>query len=229
MRLCIAEGAERIELCDCAEFGVGHFDSDTLAWQHRVDLHEPWQADAFVQRHLRGAGQLYELRKALASQALQVHRLSDEQVLHQVIHELRFGGLRADVYSRKTQPAARLDAALATPVVARPERPTPAAITPTSPPQPAPVSPPTAPPQVAETQSPEQAAAQDKLAEMLEQAAQTAAPLCEICELAKSSKAPAVDNAGQQQREAVQDEQAQVLEQAAVTGTAFCEVCERNA
>ena len=64
---------------------------------------------------------------------------------------------------------------------------------------------------------------------MLEQAAQTAAPLCEICELAKSSKAPAVDNAGQQQREAVQDEQAQVLEQAAVTGTAFCEVCERNA
>lgn len=231
MEVWVADGTERIGLCQQAEFDLQRQDSSVLAWQHRLDLNDPWRAEAFVQRHLRGPGELYELRSLLARQTLMIHRLSDEQVLRQVANELCFGHLRADRYAWRSHPTIRDNAAGDSPVVV----PAPVSAVSTTPPavpvEPVPVTSAEAPvaaqASVAAQPAAEVAAAQDTLAAMLEQAAQDVAPFCEVCELARRSRAAALAESPAPAVAAVQDAQAAVLEQAAVSGTPFCEACER--
>ncbi|MCU1732682.1 MULTISPECIES: hypothetical protein [unclassified Pseudomonas] len=231
MRLWVADGAEQIELCEQAEFSTSRPDSGALAWQRRVELHDVWQADAFVQRHLRGTGQLFELRRVLARQTLMIHQLSDDQVLQQVANELRFGSLRADVYVHRPRVWPRVDTFASPAVVAPSERPAAvAAAAPASPPPPveaaaapAPAPAPAVVAAVVEQPTAEVAAAQETLAAMLEQGAQDATPFCEVCEQARA----AADPVPSPEAAAVQDAQAAVLEQAAEEGTPFCEVCEQ--
>lgn len=237
MRLWVADGAEQIELCEQAEFSTSRTDSGALAWQRRVELHDAWQADAFVQRHLRGTGQLFELRRVLARQTLMIHQLSDDQVLQQVANELRFGSLRADVYVHRPRVRPRDDIFASPAVVASSERPAAvAAAAPASPPPPveaaaapAPAPAPAVAAAVVEQPTAEVAAAQETLAAMLEQGAQEATPFCEVCEQARQAQAaPAVaDATPSPEAAAVQDAQAAVLEQAAEEGTPFCEACEQ--
>lgn len=237
MRLWVADGAEQIELCEQAEFSTSRPDSGALAWQRRVELHDVWQADAFVQRHLRGTGQLFELRRVLARQTLMIHQLSDDQVLQQVANELRFGSLRADVYVHRPRVWPRVDTFASPAVVAPSERPAAvAAAAPASPPPPveaaaapAPAPAPAVVAAVVEQPTAEVAAAQETLAAMLEQGAQEATPFCEVCEQARQARtAPAVaDATPSPEAAAVQDAQAAVLEQAAEEGTPFCEACEQ--
>lgn len=231
MRLWVADGAEQIELCEQAEFSASRPDSGALAWQRRVELHDSWQADAFVQRHLRGTGQLFELRRVLARQTLMIHQLSDDQVLQQVANELRFGSLRADVYVHRPRVWPRVDTFASPAVVAPSERP--AAAAPASPPPPveaaaapAPAPAPAVVAAVVEQPTAEVAAAQETLAAMLEQGAQEATPFCEVCEQARQARA-AADPVPSPEAAAVQDAQAAVLEQAAEEGTPFCEACEQ--
>ncbi|MFJ4376145.1 hypothetical protein ACIP1T_26465 [Pseudomonas japonica] len=234
MQLWIADGVEQIGLCEQAGFDVALPQDPSLAWQQRLDLGDAWQADAFVQRHLRDASRVHELRGLLARQTLPIHRLSDEQVLQQVANELRFGTLRADRYAWRAQVPTRSVAAATAKVVAPlakpaavPERveavePEPvAALAPAA--APAPVEAPQAAP------ADDVAQVQEALASMLEQAAQQATPLCEVCEQVKAQQVAAAASAEQARVEAVQDAQAGVLEQAAENGTPFCEICERGA
>ena len=216
MRIWLADGVEQIGLCEQAEFPAIARDGGNLSWQRRVDLGDAWQAEAFVQFHLRD--RLFELRAMLARQTLLIHRLSDEQVLHQVANELQFGNLRADRYAWRAQVITH--AAEAVTVVAAPAPPAPQperveAVVPVAVAKEAPVT------------SPAQAEAQDTLAAMLEQAAQEAAPFCEACELAKAQPAAALAAVEPTAAEQVQDAQAQVLEQAAQQAMPFCEICEQ--
>ena len=230
MELWVADGTERIGLCQQAEFDLLRQDSSVLAWQHRLDLNDPWRAEAFVHRHLRGPGELYELRSLLARQTLMIHRLSDEQVLRQVANELCFGNLRADLYAWRPHPTIRDNDAGDSPVVV----PAPVSVVSTTPPsapvEPVPVVSSEAPVAAVETASAqptaEVVAAQDTLAAMLEQAAQDAAPFCEVCELARRSRAAAPAESPAPAVAAVQDAQAAALEQAAKEAVPFCEVCE---
>lgn len=228
MRLWLADGVEHIGLCEQAGFDTIVHERANLAWQQRLELNDAWQAEAFVQRHLRH--RLFEVRGLLARQILLVHRLSDEQVLRQVANELQFGTLRADLYAWRPQVITRTAEAavvsVAAPVVqpvAQPERveavaPQPvAAVVPAPVPEAASVAPSTA-----------VAQAQDTLASMLEQAAQEATPFCEECERAKASDAAAGEPlAPSAEVQATQDAQAAVLEQAAQQATPLCEVCEQ--
>ncbi|MFD2641663.1 hypothetical protein [Pseudomonas japonica] len=234
MQLWIADGVEQIGLCEQAGFDVTLPSDPTLAWQQRLDLGDAWQADAFVQRHLREASRVHELRGLLARQTLPIHRLSDEQVLQQVANELRFGTLRADRYTWRERVPTRSVAAATVKVVAPLAKPAPvperveavepepiATVAPAE--TPVPVEAPVAAP------ADDVAQVQEALASMLEKAAQEATPFCEVCEQVKAQQVAAATSAEQARVEAVQDAQAGVLEQAAENGTPFCEICERGA
>jgi|GEM_PF-4486220 len=228
MRLWVADGIEHIGLCEQAGFDAVVHERANLAWQSRLDLHDAWQADAFVQRHLRH--RLFEVRGLLARQTLLIHRLSDEQVLRQVANELQFGTLRADLYAWRPQVITRVAEAavvtVAAPVVqpvVQPERVEAVAPQPVVAVVPAP-----APEAASVTPSTAVAQAQDTLASMLEQAAQEATPLCEECERAKAGQEVAVEPVIlSAEVQATQDAQAAVLEQAAQQATPLCEVCEQ--
>jgi len=235
MRLWIADGGTQIGVCEQAGFAGAAPDSPTLAWQRRLDLGDAWQAEAFVQRHLRDADRVHELRGWLVRQSLMVHRLSDEQVLQQVANELRFGSLRADLYAWRALVPTRSAEAASPKVVAPLAKPAPVperveAVEPA--PAVAVAEAPAASeaPVAAQAATAEVAQLQEALASMLEQAAQDATPLCEVCELAQAQQQDAAAAAAAQAEvEGVQDAQAAVLEQAAESGTPFCEICERKA
>lgn len=221
MRLWVAEGVEHIGLCEQAGFDAVVHERANLAWQQRLDLQDAWQADAFVQRHLRH--RLFEVRGLLARQTLLIHRLSDEQVLRQVANELQFGTLRADLYAWRPQVITRaaeavvVVAAPVAKVAPQPERveaqvPTPEPAVAPAPVSEAPVAAPSA----------EVVALQDAMAATLELAAQDGTALCEVCEQAKAQP-PAEPSP----REVLQAAQAATLEKAAESGTPFCEVCEQ--
>jgi len=229
MRLWLADGVEQIGLCEQAEFEAIPRDDASLAWQHRIELHDGWQVDAFLSRHFREPGQVHALRNWLARQTLLIHRLADDQVLHQVANELQFGNLRADVYVWRPQVitrAAEASVAVVAPTSAPAPTPARAEVAP-EPVAAAVVEPPAAVEQAAVVeQSAQQIAAQDTLAAMLETAAQEALPFCEECEQAKARQAAAAPVVPPTPEEVQQDAQAAVLEQAARQATPLCEVCQ---
>lgn len=233
MRLWLADGVEQIGLCEQAEFDAIPGDDASLAWQHRIELRDAWQVDAFVARHFREPGQVHALRGWLARQVLLIHRLADDQVLRQVANELQFGNLRADLYAWRPQVitrAAEASVAVVAPTSAPPPTPARAEVAP-EPVAVAPVEQPVEQPVVVEQvaaveQSAQQIAAQDTLAAMLETAAQEATPFCEECEQAKAREAATSPVVPPTPEEARQDAQAAVLEQAARQAIPFCEVCQ---
>lgn len=228
MRLWLANGVEQIGLCEQTEFDAIPGDDASLAWQHRIELRDAWQVDAFVAWHFREPGQVHALRGWLARQALLIHRLADDQVLRQVANELQFGNLRADVYAWRPQVitrAAEASVAVVAPSSAPPPTPARAEVRAEAVPEPVAVAP-VEQPVAAVEQSAQQITAQDTLAAMLETAAQEATPFCEECEQAKARQAATSPVVPPTPEETRQDAQAAVLEQAARQAIPFCEVCQ---
>ncbi|WP_191488807.1 hypothetical protein [Pseudomonas sp. FEN] len=184
---------DRIEIGDKSGFALNlsatRTDSNTYDQRAvKMDLCEAWQVERFVRRYFQGAGEMHRLRALLSSQLSHNYRLPDEEVLRQLSSRLQNGQLCAYVYpympmARTRVPAsgalARVDTPRVKPATRRP--PTKRVVEAETP---APSPPP--PVQAESERQKNIKATQDIQAATLVEAARSATPFCEICELNKA-------------------------------------------
>lgn len=99
MRWCFFDGQDRIDICDSPFLDHCQLPVDPPA--ERVELHEAWQAQRFVRRHFRDAGNLHRVRGLLSAQLPLIHRLDEEAVLQLLANRFQRADLSAFVSRRQ--------------------------------------------------------------------------------------------------------------------------------
>lgn len=182
MRVCICQSPQRMEV------RARHDGASADRYESVVQLRHPDEAQSFLRRHCTRPSALGELRQLAGDLRHGASAQSDEEVLASVGRQLANG--RLILVSGAASPPATgggVDAGAAPPPSAAPRRPptvAPSAALPPPRPAPAPAPVAAAPEEFADV-------AQDTQAATLEQAAQSGAPFCEVCEKAKADKATA--------------------------------------
>ena len=97
MRWCFFDGQDRIEICDSPSLDC-QSPADPPA--ERVELHEAWQAQRFVRRHFRDAGNLHRVRGLISAHWPLVHRLDEEAMLRLLAKRFQ----RAELYAFVSRP-----------------------------------------------------------------------------------------------------------------------------